>query len=99
MVPDEDYMLQHPAQYGVFADEDNFPVEIHQKQHEARTSCKLMIRVLDLNESIEFYTRYLKLELLRKRSNVNNYPPDASMCAHLVSAIICTTWRVCHFQF
>lgn len=87
MIPDEDYMLQSPVKYGKVLDEDGFPIEIHQKEKNScnRRTCKLTLRVLDLNESIEFYTNRLNLSLLRKRSNVNNDPPDASMCSYLVS--------------
>ena len=44
---------------------------------------KLILNVLNLEESIDFYTKGLGMKLLRKRSNVNNRPRDASLSAYL----------------
>jgi len=46
---------------------------------------KVVLNVLDLEESIEFYTKQLGMTLTRKRSNVNNRPRQSSLSAFLVS--------------
>ena len=49
---------------------------------------KAVLHVLNLEESIDFYTKALGMKLLRKRSNVNNRPREASLCAYLVSCLL-----------
>jgi hypothetical protein len=44
---------------------------------------RCILNVIDLDESIEFYTNYLGFHLLKKRSNVNNRPKEASFSAYL----------------
>ena len=82
-IPDENEMIQHPVRYGMLQDINGFKLELQEKPKDSRLY-KLTIGVLDLNESIEFYSKVLQMKLLRRRSNVNNAPKSASMCAYLV---------------
>ena len=76
-------MIQLPVRYGRVQDVNGFSLELQEKPKENRLY-KITIGVLDLNESIDFYSKVLQMKLLRKRSNVNNFPKSASMCAYLV---------------
>lgn len=84
LIPDEDEEIDFPARYAIVNDTNSFPVEVHEKVECAERTCKLSLRVLDLDESVQFYTKVLGFQLLRRRSNVNNQPTEASMCAYVV---------------
>jgi len=81
--PDEDELKQIPVRYGKIFDPDGHTIEIKQSEKTNPLS-KVILSVLDLNESIDFYCKKLDMKLLRKRSNVNSKPKDASMCAYVV---------------
>ena len=81
MIPDEDEMKAIPVRYGVFMDPSGYNVEIKESTNQ---ECKIVMGVIDLDESIEFYSNVLNMNLLRKRSNTHNRPKEASMCAHMV---------------
>jgi len=80
MIPDEDEMKPIPVRYGVFSDPSGFNIEIKES---ANRECKIVLGVIDLDESIEFYSTVLNMNILRKRSNTHNHPREASMCAHM----------------
>ena len=82
--PDEDELKQIPVRYGKVLDPDGYTIEILQSEKSNPLS-KIILSVLDLNDSIDFYCKKLNMKLLRKRSNINSKPKDASMCAYLVS--------------
>jgi uncharacterized protein YdaL len=83
-IPDEDDLKQTAIQYGRMKDVNGYKVELLQSST-GTSIYKVVIGVLDLNDSIDFYTKVLQMKLLRKRSNVNNVPKSASMCAYCVS--------------
>ena len=82
--PDEDELKQIPVRYGKVLDPDGYTIEILHSEKSNPLS-KIILSVLDLNDSIDFYCKKLNMKLLRKRSNINSKPKDASMCAYLVS--------------
>jgi catechol 2,3-dioxygenase-like lactoylglutathione lyase family enzyme len=86
MIPDEDEMKLFPVRYGRIRDPDGYTVEVTEdKNVGAANMFKVILNVLDLDESIGFYTSSLGMKLLRKRSNVNSRPKHGSMCAYVVS--------------
>ncbi len=95
MVPDEDFDIKRYVDYGILSDHDGFAVELHQQAIIVKPTTVLTLRVLDLNESIDFYTNRFGLKLFRKRSNVGSHPSKASMCAFLVSICIYFTHFLC----
>ena len=90
-IPDENEMIQLPVRYGRVQDVNGFTLELQEKPTDNRLY-KVTIGVLDLNESIDFYSKVLQMKLLRRRSNVNNVPKSASMCAYLVMIRIRYNW-------
>jgi hypothetical protein len=83
LIPDEDEMKIIPINYGRFSDPNGFMIEIIEEE-KIHPLFKLRLNVLDLDETIQFYTQTLGMKLLRRRSNVNNRPRMASLCAYLV---------------
>lgn len=85
MLPDEDEMKQYPVRYGLAADPVGYVVEIKEELEVPIDSyCKFTIKVLDLEQGVDFYTKVLGLKLLRRRSNVNNRPKEATGSAFMV---------------
>lgn len=89
-VPDEDEMKRLPVQYGRILDINGYVVEVAESAVSASDArvYKIVVGVLDLNDSIDFYTKVLKMKLLRRRSNVNSIPKSASMCAYCVRYLL-----------
>lgn len=83
LVPDEDELKQFPISYGKIKDPDGYIVELTEGVSEDPLY-KVVLNVEDLNDSIAFYTNKVKMNLLRRRANVNNKPKSASMCAYVV---------------
>lgn len=81
LIPDEDEMESTPVQYAWVKDPSGYLVDIREDQIRYN---RVVLNVIDLDESIDFYTNILGLQMFRKRSNVNNRPRDASFCAYLV---------------
>lgn len=81
MLPNEDEMLLTDVSYAWMLDPVGFKIELRQDRvsHD-----RLVLNVLDIDEAIDFYCKVLGFSLLRKRSNVNNRPREASMSAYLV---------------
>ena len=73
MIPDEDEMKSTPVRLGRLSDPDGYAVEVVQVKNPgaAPRLAKIVLKVLDLNDSIAFYEG-LGLKLLRKRSNGNS---------------------------
>lgn len=84
LVPDEDEMKRIPVHYGRLSDPDGHSVEVVEGD-KVNPVEKFILNVLDLNESVEFYSQILGMTLLRKRANINSIPKEASMCAYVVS--------------
>ncbi|RYH24032.1 hypothetical protein EON65_17100 [archaeon] len=85
VLPDEDEMKQYPVRYGLAADPVGYVVEIKEELEVPIDSyCKFTIKVLDLEQGVDFYTKVLGLKLLRRRSNVNNRPKEATGSAFMV---------------
>lgn len=67
-------------------DPDGYQFELITRQASPEPLCQVMLRVSDLDKSIEYYTKALGCELLRKRDNPENkytlaflaYGPEAS---------------------
>lgn len=81
LIPDEDDMKQTNVRYGIVSDPSGYQVEINESDSQLR---KIVLGVIDLDESIEFYTSVLGMNLFRKRSNVNNTPKEASFSGFVV---------------
>lgn len=82
MLPDEDEMKTIPVKYGKIQDPDGYVVEVIEGKS-AQPFYKVKFNVLDLNDAVQFYNEKLKMNILRRRSNVNNEPKEASLCAFL----------------
>lgn len=87
LIPDEDEMVQHPVKYGIAADPDEYIVEINEEPNPFTPQEKVVLCVLDVEESTDFYTKVLGFDLVRKRYNLNNRPRAASCTVYLVSAL------------
>jgi Glyoxalase/Bleomycin resistance protein/Dioxygenase superfamily len=88
MIPDEDEMRNTAVRYGRIADPDGYVVEVKEDAKLSPSASKLfkvVLNVIDIDESIPFYQDLLGMKLLRKRSNVMGKPKEASMCAYMVS--------------
>lgn len=83
LIPDEDEMTNVPVQYGRFVDFDDNEIEIGLIDQHQFPAAKIILNVLNLEESIDFYVSVLGMSLLRKRSNVMNFPKHASISAYL----------------
>lgn len=83
IIPDEDEMKLHDVEYGRLTDPMGHKITL-QKCDKAFD--RLVLNVVDLDESIEFFQKVLGWSLLRKRSNVNNRPKEASFSAFMVSS-------------
>lgn len=81
LIPDEDEMVSTPAHYAWIKDPSGYLVDVREDQIHYN---RVVLNVIDLDESIDFYTNILGLQMFRKRSNVNNRPRDPSFCAYLV---------------
>ena len=83
--PDEDELKLWPVTYGKFVDTNGIEFQVSGSSVYAQPELKVVLNVLDLEESIDFYTKQLGMTLTRKRSNVNNRPRQSSLSAFLVS--------------
>jgi hypothetical protein len=83
--PDEDELKLWPVTYGKFMDTNGIEFQVSSSSVYKQPELKVVLNVLDLEESIEFYTKQLGMTLTRKRSNVNNRPRQSSLSAFLVS--------------
>lgn len=82
LIPDEDELKQYPVSYGRVSDPDGYIVEVV-NEFRAEPFMKVMLNVLDLDEAIEFYTKGIGMNLLRKRSDVNSRPKKASFVGYV----------------
>ena len=98
MIPDEDEMRSTPVKYGVIQDPDGYRIEVSEVSMASvpRFFSKVVLKVLDLNDSISYYEK-CGLKLLRRRSNVMNTPKEASMCAYMVIYLILNLERINFF--
>lgn len=85
--PDEDELKLWPVSYGKLVDNNGLEFEISSSSIYSQPELKVVLNVLDLEESIDFYTKQLGMTLIRKRSNVNNRPRQPSISAFLVRKI------------
>ena len=80
-------MKTTPVSYGKILDPDGYLIEI------IEGNCltpfhKVLLRVMDLDETVKFYTESLNFKLLRRRANINSIPKEASLISYLVSEIV-----------
>jgi len=83
LIPDEDDLKQFPVRYGKIADPDGYVVEVTEAMRQSGSFAKVIVNVIDLDETISFYEKALGFKLLRKRSNVNSKPKEASQVAYM----------------
>ena len=81
--PDEDEMTLFPVKYGRIVDPYGHVFEVLEDTG-VYPQVRLVLNVLDLEESIKLYSSVLGMKLLRKRSNINSRPRHASLCAYMV---------------
>lgn len=86
LIPDEDDLKTFPVRYGRITDPDGYVIEVTETMRQCGSFAKFMLNVIDLDETITFYEKVLGCKLLRKRSNVNSTPKDASMVAFMGSS-------------
>lgn len=79
--PDEDEMVLHPVSYGWYSDPNNFRIEVRE---DINTYSHIVLNVINLEKSLEFYEGVLGFNVLRRRSNVFNKPRDAAFSIFLV---------------
>lgn len=96
LIPDEDDLKQFPVRYTHITDPDGNGIEIieepeiptmtslNYKLDELNIFNKLIFNVIDIEETVMFYEMIFDMILIRKRSNVNGIPKDASISACLV---------------
>eukprot|EP01041_Mallomonas_annulata_P000423 gene423-761_t len=82
LIPDESDLAQFPVRYGRISDPDGFAVEIIEKKR-PNPLAKVMLHVLDLDESVAFYEKNFHMTQLRRRCNVLSKPRKASMVAYV----------------
>jgi len=80
IIPDEDEMVIIPALYGCVEDPDGYLIEVTEGTR-AEPLRKVILNVLDLDETVAYYTQNAGMNLLRRRSNVNSKPKQASICS------------------
>lgn len=84
LIPDENDLMQFPVRYGKLSDPDGYIVEVIEKpQPHPNPFTKVILNVLDLDESSAFYTNTFGMTQIRKRSNVLGRPREASMCSYM----------------
>ena len=87
ILPDEDDLKQIPARYGVLADPDGYKVEVTENLMPVGSHfAKVVLNVISLDESVDFYSCRLNMKELRRRSNVNSIPKQASMISRVSHA-------------
>jgi catechol 2,3-dioxygenase-like lactoylglutathione lyase family enzyme len=87
-IPDQDEMKTFPVRYGKLSDPDGYTVEVTEDASVTSPSIfKVVLNVLDLDETVNYFTTVLGMKLLRRRSNVNSRPRHGSMCAYVVSLL------------
>lgn len=97
LIPDEDDLKQFPVKYTHLMDPDGNGIEIieepeiptmtslNYKLDELNVFNKVIFNVIDIEETVMFYEMIFNMILIRKRSNVNGIPKDASISAFLVN--------------
>lgn len=93
LIPEEDDLKQNPIRYGRLADPDGYVIEVSEpdvleaiKNPSAGDSRikKFVLNVINLDETVEYYTGLnIGFHELRRRSNVNSIPKDASMVSFI----------------
>jgi hypothetical protein len=73
-------MKQTSVRYFTVSDPSGYRIVVQ----EGDAVDRIVLGVVDLDESIDFYTNILGMNIFRKRSNINSIPKDASMCAYVV---------------
>jgi hypothetical protein len=91
LFPDEDEMLQIPVQYTWVADPNGFRTEYRAPYQPpppsivgSNTNNRVVLSVVDLDETTEFYQHFFEWQIVRKRSNLNNRPREASFSYFMV---------------
>lgn len=93
LIPEEDDLKQNPVRYGRLADPDGYVIEVAEPDileaiknpsaNDARIK-KFVLNVINLDETIEYYAGLnVGFTELRRRSNVNSIPKDASMVSFI----------------
>lgn len=82
LVPDEDDLKQFPVRYGKITDPNGYTIEL-KKENRAYPIHKVTLSVLDLDETVSYYSKNFNLKQLRRRSNVISKPREASFCAYV----------------
>ena len=80
IIPDEDEMKVNAVRLGCVQDPDGYAIEVTEGIR-AEPLRKVVLRVLDTEETVAFYSEHLGMHLLRRRSNVNSRPKHASICS------------------
>lgn len=88
LIPDEDEMKTTPVIYGKLTDPDGYIIELKKESSSSSLLSpiniqKFILNVVDLDECIEWYSKNLGMNLLRKRSNVMSTPREASFCSYM----------------
>lgn len=74
-------MKYFDVQYGWIKDPMGYRAEFRQ---DTTSYDRVVLNVVDIDESIDIFTNVFGFSLLRKRSNVNNRPREPSFSAYLV---------------
>ena len=73
-------MVIKAVRYGCGEDPDGYIVEMTEGVR-AEPLRKVILSVLDLDETVAFYTDKLGMKLHRRRANINSKPKHASICS------------------
>lgn len=80
IIPDENEMVINPVKYGCIEDPDGYLIEVTEGIR-SEPLRKVILNVLDTEETVGFYIEKLGMNLLRRRSNINSRPKHASICS------------------
>ena len=84
MFPDEHLDTAYPDNFIIGSDDDGFGIEIHHQNTTYSPKGKVIINVVQIDDSIDFYSNVLGMKLVRKRANIINEPKQSSMSAYMV---------------
>jgi hypothetical protein len=82
-IPDEHEDIQNEVKYGIAGDPDEYIVEVNEEINPHTPYEKVILIVVDLEESCKFYSEVLGFDIIRQRSNLNNRPRSPSLSAYL----------------
>mmetsp|Transcript_5612 Transcript_5612/g.5810 ORF Transcript_5612/g.5810 Transcript_5612/m.5810 type:complete len:318 (+) Transcript_5612:117-1070(+) len=82
LIPEENDLATFPVRYGKISDPDGYLIKLVEKPSSCILS-SVIVSVLDLDESVKYYSDTFRMTQIRRRSNVMAKPKEASMSAFM----------------